>query len=242
MTTYRRHLLAGASGGESVAVLTSETHEQSFRKSFAGMVQVKGRVKGRIDASPVPGQRPRGQGYDLKTKVLDALDVVEKVWPANLPNRQVVMPHEVEQSTEAVQFEFENCRVTPDPYEMYDILHLSERDAGRWLLNELRSDYEAAVLKKGVLGISYAFLFRERSGRFLAHAEMPMTLPLLDADSLHWEWRIDGDSPRRTLEACPTCLEAFDAEGRLILRWYVRGGQVRERVLLDPNTIVRLRV
>jgi hypothetical protein len=120
-------------------------------------------------------------------------------------------------------------------------------EAGAWLLGRLRERYDKGVAKRQVREVFYAFLLRDPAGGLLAHAEKPMTLPLLSAANLDWHWQIVPDEnaiPNDTTQPNgePICLEGFDHEGRLILRWYVRGGQVRERALLDPNQIVRVRV
>jgi hypothetical protein len=72
-------------------------------------------------------------------------------------------------------------------------------------------------------------------------------MPMLSESSIYWFWQAEPSEDATAEEVTeaagePTCLEGFDREGRLIVRWYVRGGQVRERALLDPNEIARFRV
>lgn len=248
MTAYRQNLLDRLNGA-SASTITDATHEPAFRAAF-GMVPVAGRVVGAIDAWAEPGVRRRGRGFDCKTLLITDRTSRERTWPASLPAGSVVMPSRIPSSAEPVQIEFEHSRIGGEDITLRRMVAMFDEDpgeAGAWLLASLRERYNKDVAKRKVREVFYAFLLRDPDSGLLAHAEKPMTLPLLSAEDLTWHWQIkpdenapEGDSTEPVGE--PICLEGFDHEGRLILRWYVRGGQVRERALLDPNQIVRFRV
>jgi hypothetical protein len=243
MTVFRQSLLDHLNGA-SATLITDAIHEPAFREAF-GMVPVAGREVGVIDAWAKPGLRRRGRGYDCKTLLVTDRTSRERIWPASLPADAVVMPRRAHTSTEPVQIDFEHARIPARIRDLAQMFDEDPADAGAWLLARLRERYDKGVAKRKVRQIFYAFLLRDRDGGLLAHAEKPMTLPLLSAASLSWHWQVvpeekaeDDSEP----DGEPIALEGFDQEGRLIFRWYVRGGQVRERALLDPAQIVRFRV
>jgi hypothetical protein len=245
MTVFRQTLLNRLNGA-SATTITDAIHEPAFREAF-GMVPVAGREVGVIDAWTKPGLRRRGRGYDCKTLLITDRTSRERLWPASLPADAVIMPRRVPAPTESVQIEFEHARISAGIRQLGQMFDQDPADAGSWLLGRLRERYDKGVAKRKVRQIYYAFLLRDLDGGLLAHTEEPMSLPLLSANSLDWHWQIVPDENAVADESSepngePISLEGFDREGRLILRWYVRGGQVRERALLDPTQIVRFRV
>ena len=245
MTVFRQSLLDHLNGA-SATLITDAIHEPAFREAF-GMVPVAGREVGVIDAWAKPGLRRRGRGYDCKTLLITDRTSREKIWPASLPAGSVVMPRQDVASTVPLQIEFEHARIPAGIRQLVQMFDQDPADAGSWLLGRLRERYDKGVAKRKVRHIYYAFLLRDPDGGLLAHTEKPMTLPLLSANSLNWHWQIVPDENAVADDTSepngePISLEGFDREGRLILRWYVRGGQVRERALLDPTQIVRFRV
>ncbi len=75
-----------------------------------------------------------------------------------------------------------------------------------------------------------------------------MTLPL--RTDLYWRWQGVPDSPLDEGDNlsdedgsdAPLYLQGTDEEGRLIVKWYLAGGQVHEFLLIDPRQVVRFRV
>ncbi len=245
MTAFRQILLNRLNGASATAI-TDAIHEPAFREAF-GMVAVAGREVGVIDAWAEPGVRRRGRGYDCKTLLITDRTSRDRIWPTSLPAGSVVMPSSAPTSAEPVQIEFEHARVAVGIRQLVKMFDEDPSDAGSWLLDRLRARYEKGFAKRKISQIYYAFLLRDPDGGLLAHAEKRMTLPLRSGDSLVWHWQIVPDGDAIADDASepvgePTSLEGFDNDGRLIVRWYVRGGQVRERALLDPNQIVRFRV
>lgn len=226
---FREELRRGLPVDATARSITDTVHEPAFRRAF-GMEQFEGSRKGLIDAAPVPGRRRAGTGYDCKTKQVEDRATRDRIWPG--PNALA--------RTEPIHLEIEHGRITVGMREAVRMFDADASDIGAWLMTRLRSRYEKAVAVNLVRQVAYAILLRDAMSEGLAHVEHPMTLPLRQPAEMVWRWQIvpDDDADDDTEPSGePTALEGFDLSGVLVCRWYVRGGQVRERLLIDATTV-----
>lgn len=246
---YRAALLEPLAGA-SATLINAEIMEPAFRRAY-GMVEIEGRTKGLIDAAPGSGSSGRRTGYELKTVLLRDKKSRARMWPAELPEADVLMPTEVRRriAGESVQVQVEHTRT--NRLNVRQLARLSRRDpgeAGEYLMGVLRENYDQALARHQVRNAAYGVLLRDLNGALLAHAELPMTLPL--RTDLYWRWQGVPDSPLDEGDNlsdedgsdAPLYLQGTDEEGRLIVKWYLAGGQVHEFLLIDPRQVVRFRV
>lgn len=222
-------------------VISEAIQEPAHRAAF-GCEPLVGRVQGLFDA-----WNEAGTGWSLKTVKITNRSLLRSLFPNELARKQIATPAEAESyiGSDPIVIEFEHARHSPSLKRLNQLVALDPDTAGSWLIRQIESHVETWAEKRSVSDLRYGFLLRHPDGKRLAYGEAPLAF-----SDMTWNWQevaeasddLFSDEAGDGTE--PIALRGFDRETgmKLLVCFYIRGGQVHVRVALDPAKIWRFRV
>lgn len=211
-------LLSRHLSGLLVDDLSGEAVELAHRIAWDARPLPRGRRPGGLFDVWLPGG---GVGWQVKTARLNrtATADVRRV----LRGRRLLVRPSAAPAMPPLRVEIEHCSISATP-EVHAMIRRSRtQDVGRWLMAELRGHFAHWCRMRQVDDARYGLVARDDNLSVRLYAELPITVPLLDADELVWDWADRG-------------LHAIDPlTGDRVLAWYPSGGQVRITLTVDPR-------
>lgn len=211
-------LLDGHLAGPIVHDLSGETVEIAHRIAWDARQLRRGRRPAGLFDVWLPGG---GVGWQIKTARLNrtAIADIRRL----LRGRKLAVRPGRPATIAPIRVEIEHCTIAATA-EVHSMIRRSRTDdVGRWLMAELRGHFDHWCRMRQVDDARYGLLGRDDDLTVAVYAELPVTLPLLDAGDLVWDWAdrgLHGIDPRT---------------GEHVVAWYPGGGQVRTTLTVDSS-------